>query len=247
MHYFLEDFIQASNACRSPEELFRLFQSNIERLGFTSAVYTFVSDHDFIGQKAGHGVQFSYPQDWMNHYLAQGYQHIDPVISEVFNARNAFTWESLGIHRELTQIQQTMFNEARESGLVEGVGVPLHGIRGEVAGLGLASTSRDIYHDRNTLSLLQVLGSQFHLAYCQMHSGKKQPEISLSQRETDILQWMSLGKTMAETALILGCGVDNVKYHVKQIYRKLEVNSKALAITKAVQMGLITLDRINLS
>lgn len=247
MQYHLEDFIEASNRCAKPEDVFLLFQIAIEKLGFNSAVYTFVNDHTSIGQKAGHGVQFSFPEHWMKYYLEKGYQNLDPVITQVVRSRQAFTWRDLIAQGDLSVSQTTMFNQASESGLVEGVGVPLHGINGEVAGLGLASHDGEVYGSKDMLSKVQLLSTQFHLVYCQLHSEAEVVIPVLTPRELEVLKWWALGKTMNEVALILGCSVDNIKFHVKQIYRKLEVNSKALAITRAVRLGLITLERIDLS
>ena len=124
--------------------------------------------------------------------------------------------------------------------------MPLHGPNGETAGVGLSSQHSDIYNGQDLLPLVQLLTSQFHLVYCQLLSNQLLTVHMLSNRELEVLKWWAIGKTQTEVSLILGCTVDTVKYHVKNIYKKLEVNSKALAITKAVRLGLITLERIDL-
>jgi transcriptional regulator EpsA len=61
----------------------------------------------------------------------------------------------------------------------------------------------------------------------------------LSPRQRDILHWLHEGKTNWEIAQILGLTALNVKYHVDQIYAKLEVRSRAQAVAKAQEMGLL--------
>lgn len=61
----------------------------------------------------------------------------------------------------------------------------------------------------------------------------------LSPRQREILHWLHEGKTNWEIAQILGLTALNVKYHVDQIYAKLEVRSRAQAVAKAQDNGLL--------
>ena len=55
---------------------------------------------------------------------------------------------------------------------------------------------------------------------------------SLSDRQREILHWMHEGKTNWEIAQILSLSELNVKYHINQIFLKLEVRSRAQAVAK---------------
>jgi DNA-binding NarL/FixJ family response regulator len=63
----------------------------------------------------------------------------------------------------------------------------------------------------------------------------------LTKREQDVLQMLSRGYSYAEVADLLGLSSHTVPSHVKNIYRKLEVNSKSEAIYEASSRGLINL------
>ncbi|MEM8527876.1 MAG: response regulator transcription factor [Bacteroidota bacterium] len=52
----------------------------------------------------------------------------------------------------------------------------------------------------------------------------------LIPREVQVLKSLAAGNTYASTASILGMTVDGVKYHIKNIYKKLNVNNKTDAI-----------------
>lgn len=73
---------------------------------------------------------------------------------------------------------------------------------------------------------------------------KKNKELyHLSDRQREILSLIHIGKTNREIALLLSISPDTVKFHQKGIYQVLEVsgvNSRAEAIEKAVQVGLLT-------
>ncbi len=247
MHYMIEDFITDTNACVTRREVFDCYIRAIERLGFDSAVYTFMTDHGNANQKVGHGIQSNYPEDWMLYYKENKLVEIDPVVKEAFASSAAFTWKDVEITRSLSSVQKNFMNEAQEAGLNGGVGIPLYGPRGEIAGVGLASRNKDVHTDRNTLCKLKLITEQFHLVYCSLEVGQQNASIPhLTPKELEILKWWASGKTAEEIALILGSTRGNMKWHIKNIYTKLEANSKILAISKAVRLGIIQLDAINI-
>lgn len=66
-------------------------------------------------------------------------------------------------------------------------------------------------------------------------SFQKNRESPLTKRETEILESLSQGKTRTMIAQELFIDAETVKSHVKNIYSKLNVHSKADAIRKAKQ------------
>lgn len=65
----------------------------------------------------------------------------------------------------------------------------------------------------------------------------------LSERQREILYWMHEGKTNWEIAKILDLTEINVKYHVDQIFVKLEVRNRVHAVAKAHALGLLMAPR----
>lgn len=61
----------------------------------------------------------------------------------------------------------------------------------------------------------------------------------LTKRETEVLELLSRGKSYTAIAIELFIHKDTVKSHIKNIYHKLMVNSKADAIEKALKHKLI--------
>lgn len=68
------------------------------------------------------------------------------------------------------------------------------------------------------------------------------PEV-LTRREIEILHWGAAGKTSGEQATILDISPSTVNFHIKNIYRKLNVNNRAQAMVAASEMGLIHVDK----
>ncbi|CAG0963405.1 HTH-type quorum sensing-dependent transcriptional regulator RpaR [Methylophilaceae bacterium] len=57
----------------------------------------------------------------------------------------------------------------------------------------------------------------------------------LTQREMEILHWVKMGKTNTEISMILGISPNTVKNHLKRVFSKLDVTSRAQAVAAYMQ------------
>ncbi|MFP2994258.1 response regulator transcription factor [Spongiivirga sp. MCCC 1A20706] len=70
-------------------------------------------------------------------------------------------------------------------------------------------------------------------------SFKKATSSVLSERETEVLQMLSTGKSFKSIGEALFISRNTIKFHIKNIYEKLQVNSKEEALKKANDQRLI--------
>jgi DNA-binding NarL/FixJ family response regulator len=70
-------------------------------------------------------------------------------------------------------------------------------------------------------------------------SGRVESDVHLTERETEILTGLSDGHSYMSVADALFISVDTVRYHIRNIYQKLEVHSQSEAVSKAIRKGLI--------
>ena len=61
---------------------------------------------------------------------------------------------------------------------------------------------------------------------------KYSPPDVLTNKEKEIINYLVDGKSYAAIAKTLGNSIETIRYHIKNIYRKLQVNSKAELISK---------------
>lgn len=75
-------------------------------------------------------------------------------------------------------------------------------------------------------------GAPMSLSIARMvvHSFRQQQDSPLTERETQVLQSIAEGKSYSKIALDLYVSKETIRSHIKNIYRKLEVSSKADAI-----------------
>jgi DNA-binding NarL/FixJ family response regulator len=78
-----------------------------------------------------------------------------------------------------------------------------------------------------------------NIARLVVHSFQRNIDSPLSPRETEVLQLLAKGKSYTMIADELFIDKETVRSHIKNIYIKLEVNSKSQAIEKATKERLI--------
>ncbi len=62
--------------------------------------------------------------------------------------------------------------------------------------------------------------------------GKLAKSFGLTDRESEVLHWVALGKTNPEIAIILDISAFTVKNHMQRMFRKLNVSNRAQAVSK---------------
>jgi len=236
-------FIEETNNCKTIDEAFSLWEQELSVLGFDRVVYSLMTDHMQLDKKAGHAIIGNYPEDWMKYYVEKGYEDVDPVRKRIMVGGGAFTWDSLSDnYRKLSKEESTLMNEASDAKLLDGVGLSLSNPLGEIVGMGFASSSGKIGITPYHLSAINLLATQFHTVFSKIECKKDISvyDISLTPREKEVLQWCKEGKSNTDIATIMGISRNTVSYYFKNIFKKLGVNSRLLAVTKSTNLQIIT-------
>lgn len=112
-------------------------------------------------------------------------------------------------------------------------------VRDLVAGHSPISASIARYIVRQTQG--QPQGQISGMPHGQSHGAAAIAGVQLTPREIDILWGIAKGFRYADIADHLGISRQTVPGHIKNIYRKLEVNTRGEAVFEAIQQGLIRL------
>ena len=64
-------------------------------------------------------------------------------------------------------------------------------------------------------------------------------DTTLTPREHEVLKWLAEGKTMEETSIILGVGVETVKTYCKALRTKLDCANAANMVKRAYELGIL--------
>ena len=81
--------------------------------------------------------------------------------------------------------------------------------------------------------------TRLHAGQAPLLNRDQEEQIALTERESEVLQLVGKGYTLPEIAVQLGLSRHTVADYVKQIYRKLNISSRAEAALEAVRRGLV--------
>ena len=163
----IESSIEKLSGATSGTEAFNRFSDIAKDFGYDKVVYTLLTDHPSLGLDSKHGLVASYPCDWMSHYKEKNLLSIDPVHLQVLTSPIPFFWSDLPHIRNLPTPSINLMNQAQEAGLKDGLGVPLYGLMGEIAGIGFARDEGEKGQNYDDLAALSFLATYFHQMYWQ--------------------------------------------------------------------------------
>lgn len=236
----VEEFITQTNRAKTSEDVFDILKATLAQYGYDRICYTLATDHPHFGLKAGHGILRNYPEDWMKYYTEQNYYGCDPVPKTCFRENKLFLWSDMIAKGGWSERVINMMQEARDATLYDGLCVPFHGPHASVAGLGVASSHGKIEMDDDQKSFITAIATQFHLAFGEREATKSQAvHILLTAREQEILTWAAEGKSDHVIADLMNISYATVRFHMGNVFKKLDANERTYAVVKAIRHGLI--------
>jgi DNA-binding CsgD family transcriptional regulator len=183
----------------------------------------------------------TYSNEWIMHYEQSGYVDIDPVVRCGLTGLLPLDWGT--VDRSRPEVKR-LFGEAWEMGVgCQGMSFPIRGLNGELALMSINSDASD----KEWSKLKQFYMRDFHMLAHFFHNMVLRVEgvegtdsqTPLSRRERQCLQWAAAGKTVWETAQIVGIGEHTASAYIKSAMHKLNCVTKPQAVGRAVSLGLI--------
>lgn len=216
-------------ASDSKEKLHDALSAALERLGFASFNMAVLKadKRQFMTEPTLTSLSW---QD-LSHYEERQWHLRDPLLdySTTGGAPLAWTVDDWDADAEYSQF-------LRQQGLRCGVTVPLLCTRSEISAITGLSYSRDAF-DAATANAVKILGEVTAERSCGLGitRGSTQAEInalrSLSEQQLTILEWARQGKSNSDIAVITNRSKRAVDYHMSEILKRLDVTSRAQAIS----------------
>lgn len=181
----------------------------------------------------------SFPKDWVNLYTEESLHSRDPVVSSAAKSRVPFLWSSTSDKRD------PILDAARDYGLIDGIAFASspNAFGRQKALLSFAGSHKVMLSvlEKSAAALI-LITPLLHEAYSRTVCRKHQqiPESTvLTRRERQVVEWTMAGKSVEEIGLILSLSDDTIKFHLKNIYRKLNVVNRYQAVSVALRAGLL--------
>lgn len=184
----------------------------------------------------------NYPQEWVEHYQKEELWKVDPIISALFTAEShqPQSWDDL---YSITPPDKEFAIEAKDFGLVDGWSCYTKGY-GNLPWSILSVSGNDMksaIKKERERAILQILSPHFHLALSKFfEQNQEHHKFNLTEREREVLRWVSEGKTSWEISQIFSITENTINFHMNNIKQKLKANTRSQAIAIAVRYGIVS-------
>ncbi|WP_407148715.1 LuxR family transcriptional regulator [Bradyrhizobium sp. ORS 86] len=255
----LEEAISSIETSQTIDELRSSLHRIIQNYGFSG--FTFIDagrpELDIPYYTGTH------PPAWERTYLQNDFVHCDPALARVRRTNTPFHWGTLKLPERQGRKRPPelkMMDAAHDHGFQQGLVVPFH-YRDRLGAIHSSSTvffwedqprafDKLFLCHRHELHLLMVYWVQRAMdivnrdqrnAPAILKPADAAETITLTGREKEVMAWAARGKTVADTAQILGISPETVEGFVKQALRKLNASNKTHGVAKSIALGIIDL------
>lgn len=229
------ELLRRFNEMTTAEEVYKELEHQTQRLEFD--YYSLCVRHPVPFTRPKIFLETSYPDAWINHYYAENYFAIDPVLKADNFMQGHLPWSD-----RLFQDAQPLWDAARDHGLRKGYTQCLmlpNRANGFLSVSRNAVRGKSLSADEVELSL-QLLVQLSLITLSRLETEMvMSPEMKFSKRECEILKWTAEGKTSAEIAMILSISENTVNFHQKNMQKKFNAPNKTQIACYAAATGFI--------
>ena len=133
-----------------------------------------------------------------------------------------------------------VMHEARAFGMSDGFTVPVYGFDGYQACVTMGGETCDLSPDAlNALHIVSLIAYSRAREIVNVGPGYDEDVSELTERELDVLKWVSVGKSNWDISVILSISEKTVEKHLSAISSKLNALNRTHAVAYALRTGLI--------
>jgi len=234
----LLELIHTSLLCSNEEDFKGLVNKLHEVISYDFAVSGAARTDDCGNILSYKIINLNYPADWLKLYAEKEFFKIDNVVKENFTSFNLQRWKDT--FRKRSTSKEFVFH-AEDFGLRDGF---THGQKNPAGNTGslLSISGNSVEYNARTEMILELIIPHLHHAIIRIIDQGSAGNIrSLSKREIEVLNWLRQGKSSWDISTILHISVRTIKFHTKNIMKKLGVVNRAHAVAVAIEQGLINI------
>ncbi|MCD8553240.1 LuxR C-terminal-related transcriptional regulator [Seleniivibrio sp.] len=222
--------INRCHKIKDVDDFHELIMDFASYIGFRFVLYCYSSATYYSGYKINI-INLSNPEEWMQEYYEKDFLSFDPVRKEMerrlrANSRLSFIlWDTYEI--DLLPQEQEVVDRRRAYGLEYGCSVYDDSENRDFAFLVSFSDKKHKPDEKTELMCRLVVN---HMMTTRKRLDMLMLYRSLTKKESEIAEWLVKGKTNWEIAKIIGISENTVKFHLKNIFVKLNVTNRQQAV-----------------
>jgi LuxR family transcriptional regulator, quorum-sensing system regulator CviR len=234
------DLMDQSLRCSSEDDLRRLIVRVGSLIPHESALCA-LSKAGYNSAEPYYLVNVSYPSWWIETYISKRLDRVDPIVREHRLHFGLQYWpDSYEKHPGSKPVMSSACGCGSKPGYSYGLKTP-----------GSEKTSlfcfggKSMRKDVRTSLLLKSIVPHLHQALVRVAlplGGPRQvSDPGFTSREKEVLQWVKEGKGAWEISMILSISTRTVKFHIRNIMRKVQARNRVQAVAISLENGFIEL------
>ena len=248
----VQAFVDAAQSLRRPSELRALLADISNDMGFDYFAlihhvdlsgYSDALTHMEEGELVALG---TYPECWIERYIADNIVANDPVLLASQRTNVGFCWSAIPAMIPVTGTHREIRERTVKAGIDDGFTVPAH-VPGEANGSCNFAMATGRALPRDNLKMAQLVGGfAFQAARAMVFNAfpkeKRPAKGPLTQRQLECVIFAARGKSDWEIGKILGISPGTVKRHIEDARAHYEVSSRMQVVMRALfegQIGLV--------
>ncbi len=235
----LHDYITTIKTVDNFEEAIKTFNDAITNYGFDYYIFSQANISEIPATLNHKYYNTTFPPEWQQRYVEQEYFSVDPIHLKLIKSQDPFYWSEYMQTISPSTSQMLMMHDAQKYGLMDGLAASYLRQGGDSYFISIAKQEMITDYDPALLSALYLLSSYLVTAYEKSETAKT-TSTTLTTKEQNIINLAAIGKTDLDIATISHISVNTVRYHWKNIFKKLETNNRVFAVIRAINSGLIT-------
>ncbi|CUX68404.1 LuxR family transcriptional regulator (plasmid) [Agrobacterium tumefaciens] len=236
----------------------RYFYNNLDALESIESISKFLLDHlhsvgvngIFIArlpmnsESIGSNIILdSWNPNWTDEYARGEYVQRDPVAQHLLQTRDPFVWSEMCAEKSLTVDERKIMEGARNSGLIDGLTVPIHGPSDIICISYSTSGGRLERFDRERMRFIGILAlSKIRQISSAMGASVRKVEPKgLSAQEIKCLRLAWRGLNSKQIAQQTGLTHRTLDQYLARVLNKLNAHNRVDAARLAIEYGFMSI------
>ncbi|TDT77835.1 LuxR family transcriptional regulator [Litoreibacter halocynthiae] len=239
----IQEHLSALIASNSLEEVWSLHTAKMAEFGFDRIVYGYTRFRTgtTLGDLQDALILTNHDAAYVEHFVGDGAYYQGPMVAWAAENVGACSWrmmQELAMTGKLSPGEMEVVALNQRLDVTAGYTVSFHdvsmrakGATGLTARRGLSQDDVDAVWDKYGDDL-ELANKVMHLKVTQLPhtTGQRRP---LTARQREVLEWVADGKTIQDTATIMGLNPATIEKHLRLARETLDVDTTAQAILKA--------------
>ena len=184
-----------------------------------------------------------FDEEWLELYARCDFREHDPIPERTLRHGEPLTWMDAMQSEPNTPGQEAYFAAMKAHGLIHGIGVALYGPNCRDAYASYDFGEPIVGPVQLKFNRIKAVAQAGQLRVANLLA-RERPPVVLSNREHQVLYWMSQSKSTTDIGTILSISPETVRTYAKRLYEKLDTQTRIGAVVRALKLNLIHDDEI---